>query len=122
MEQKVQVLIKLRADKIGFFNMSFYKIAIKPGPILEIGFGEPASNDKIIKDAAIRLDELIKSGELSGGKMIKINGPASLPVAMLLGHRLAHLYETVACYDPKLGCYVVVSSHGGDYRLGDLVK
>jgi len=120
MKQEVRVLIKLKGNKRGYF-ISCHRIRLLLNQVLYY-FGEPASNDKIIRDAASRLDELIKSGKLSGGKMIKVNGPASVPVAMLLGHRLAHLYETVACYDPKLQCYVVVSCHGGAYGLGDLVE
>ncbi len=44
-----------------------------------------------------------------------------MPLEMLLGHKLAHIYEIVVCYDPKLGCYVVVSVYGGEYNLVDLV-
>ncbi|PID64637.1 MAG: CRISPR-associated protein Csx3 [Gammaproteobacteria bacterium] len=99
--------------------MSCYRIDIDADNILKVGFGDPAANNQIIRDAGIRLDKLIQAGELGGGKLLKVNGPASMPVAMLLGHKLAHLYETVACYDPKLGCYVVVSAHGGGHRLGD---
>jgi CRISPR-associated protein Csx3 len=61
------------------------------------------------------------SGELSGGKIIKLNGPASLPVAVLISHELAHLYEVVAVFDPKIGKYVVSISHGPDYTPGDLI-
>ncbi len=102
--------------------MSYYKIKIEADNVLKVGFGEPAANNKIICDAETQLDKLIQAGDLCGGKLLKVNGPASMPVAMLLGHKLVHLYETVACYDPKLGCYVVVSAHGGGQRLGDLVE
>ncbi len=101
--------------------MSFYRIDIEPDNVLRVGFGESATNEQIICDAGARLDKLIQTGALGGGKLLKVNGPASMPVAMLLGHKLAHLYETVACYDPKLTHYVVVSTHGGEYSLGELV-
>jgi CRISPR-associated protein Csx3 len=102
--------------------MSSYTIELEDNNILRIEFGEPASNDQIIRDADVRINELLQSEKFHGGKLLKVNGPASMPVAMLLGHRLTHLYETVACFDPKLGCYVVVSCHGGQYGLGDLLN
>ncbi|MEA1981373.1 MAG: CRISPR-associated protein Csx3 [candidate division Zixibacteria bacterium] len=64
---------------------------------------------------------MVESGELSGGPLIKINGPASLPVGMVLAHALGHLYGAVACFDPKLSKYVVAVAHGGNYQVGDLV-
>jgi CRISPR-associated protein Csx3 len=60
--------------------------------------------------------------ELAGGEVIRVNGPASLPVAMVLAHKLAHLYQAVACFDPKLGKYVVAIAHGDKYAVGDLVE
>lgn len=101
--------------------MSSYTITVAPGNILKVSFGEPAGNDRIVRDADSELQKLIQSEQVKGGKLLKINGPASMPVAMLLGHRLAHLYEIIACFDPKLGKYVVVSSHGVDCTLGDLL-
>jgi len=101
--------------------MSTYIIK-KDGDILKIGFGDQADNDQIVKDAQARLDEMVASDELAGGKLIKINGPASLPVAMVLAHALAHLYGAVACFDPKLSKYVVAIAHGGNYQVGDLVE
>ena len=88
---------------------------------MRVGFGDPAQNDQIVRDAVARLDEMVKSGELAGGSLIKINGPASLPVAIAIGHAVVHLYEVVAVFDPKLGRYVVAVSHGDKYRPGDLI-
>ena len=101
--------------------MSSYNISFIDG-ILKIGFGDPAQNDAIVKDAEKRLDEMTGNNELPGGKLIKINGPASLPVAMVLAHKLGHLYGAIAVFDPKLGKYVVSISHDPDYTLGDLVE
>jgi len=100
--------------------MSTYNIALTEGT-LKIGFGSPAQNDQIVKDAEVRLNEMVAAGELAGGEVIKVNGPASLPVAMVLAHKLAHLYQAVACFDPKLGKYVVAIAHGGKYAIGDLI-
>lgn len=100
--------------------MKTYNIS-KDGDVLRVGFGSPAQNDQIVRDAKARLDEMVKSGELAGGKVVKINGPASLPVAIAISHAVAHLYEVVACFDPKLGKYVVAVSHGSDNTPGDLI-
>ena len=96
---------------------------IRDGNVLHVAFGVPSTNDRIIKDAVARLDAMKKADELSGGGLLKINGPASLPVAMVLGHKLAHLFEAIACFDPKLNKYVVTISHSPnpDYVIGNLI-
>ncbi|MEZ6087008.1 MAG: CRISPR-associated protein Csx3, partial [Pirellulaceae bacterium] len=69
----------------------------------------------IVRDAI----ETIESLNLTGGAIIKFNGPASLPVAMALAHSVAHRYEVVACFDPKLNAYIVAISHHPTVRPGD---
>lgn len=102
---------------------STYTITRDENGVLRIAFGKPGDNGQIVKDAAARLDEMQKAGELSGGGLLKINGPASLPVAMVLGHKVAHLFEAVACFDPKLSKHVVAISHSPDPNLavGNLI-
>ena len=101
--------------------MAYYNIEID-ADVMRVGFGVPAKNDEIVRDAVARLAEMTKTGELAGGKLIKINGPASLPVAVAIAHAVAHLYETVAVFDPKLGKYVIAVSHGNEYQPGDLIN
>ena len=48
-----------------------------------------------------------------------MNGPSSLPVAMVLAHRLAHLFDAIACYDPKVNRYVVAISHNPKFAIGE---
>lgn len=100
-------------------NMATYNIKIEDG-VLKIGFGEPAQNDEIVKDAKIILDEMLKSQQLHG-KLLKINGAASLPVAFVITHAVSHLYGAIAVYDPKLQKYVVSVSHTPEVRVGDLI-
>jgi len=100
---------------------TYYKISLEQGNLLRVGFGDPAQNDAIVREAVTRLESMTESGELSGGPMIKINGPASLPVAIAIAHAVAHLYEVVGVFDPKLGKYVVAVSHGATYKPGDLI-
>lgn len=109
-------------------EMSTFRIALETEgdvPILRIGFGVSAHNDRIVRDAKARLDALIAEGALGGGPLLKVNGPASLPVAFVLAHAVGHLYSAIAVYDPKLssdpGAYVVVISHSPDYQPGDLL-
>jgi len=97
-----------------------YKIEFVDG-ILKVSFGVPAQNDQITKEAMARLSEMIASEELVGGEVIRVNGPASLPVAMVLAHQLGHLFGAIACFDPKMGKYVVSIAHGGKYTVGDVI-
>jgi len=41
------------------------------------------SHSEIIRDAAAQPAELLQAGEVPCGELLKINGPASMPVAML---------------------------------------
>lgn len=100
--------------------MSSYKIEVSLASVagesvvfLRVGFGSPAQNDQLVCDASARLDELEKNGQLEGGSLVLVNGPASLPVATVLSHRLAHRYAAVGVFDPKMAEYVVACSHGG---------
>lgn len=85
---------------------------------LKLSFGDPASNDVIVKDAL----EALKALNLTGGKGVKLNGPASLPVALAIGHAIYHVFGFVACYDPKLQKYVVAVSHDPAVKVGDLIS
>lgn len=100
--------------------MPTYQIELQ-GNVLKVGFGEPAQNDQIVKDAAARLAELVDKGELKGGKLLKINGPASLPAAFVLTHGVSHLYGAIAVWDPKLSKYVVAISRNPDYPFASLI-
>lgn len=85
--------------------------------VVHLKFGEPANNDVIVPDAIAAIEALA----LPGGRGLLFNGAASLPVAMALAHAVAHLYQFVACFDPKMGKYVVSISHTAGLRPGDLI-
>jgi CRISPR-associated protein Csx3 len=100
--------------------MTTYNIELVDG-IIKVGFGDPSSNNQIVKDA-VKGIEAIKPDLM--GKVAKINGPASLPVGVALGHALAHICPAVAVFDPKLGDggkYVVAISHDPRFAVGDLI-
>lgn len=82
----------------------------------------PVDGDQILRDAKTRLDEMIKSGDLAGGKLLKIYGRMSLPVAYVFAHDLVHLYGAIAVSDTRLGAYVVVSSTTPDYPLASRIN
>lgn len=85
--------------------------------VLTLSFGAPAQNDQIVRDAIAAL----RSCGLQGGKVVKLNGPASLPVAIAIAHEVGHLFGAVAAFDPKLGKYVVAVSHDPEFSVGDLI-
>ena len=100
--------------------MATYKISAETtanGVLLRLSFGEPAQNDQIVRDAVSALSEL----KLSGGETVLLNGPASLPVAVAITHGVAHLFNEVAVFDPKMAGYVVAVSHGGR-EVGTLIQ
>ncbi len=102
--------------------MGIYHIAVERDNVLRLGFGDtPAQNDVLVKEAAQIIGEMIEVGTIKGGELIKLNGPATLPIAFVLAHKLNHLYQAVAVYDPKLSQYVVAIAHGGKYSVGDLI-
>lgn len=96
--------------------MASYKVS-KDGDVLKVGFDAPAQNDVIVRDCAQALADL----NLQGGVRVLVNGPASLPVAMVLAHSLSHIYGYVACFDPKLAAYVVAISHDPNTPIGTLI-
>ena len=101
--------------------MNSYKVTLGQeedgSSLLKLAFGEPASNVEIVVDAVTAIHAL----DLKGGRLIRINGPASLPVAVAISHEVGHKYGVVAVWDPKIGKYVVAISHDPDLRIGDLI-
>ncbi len=113
--------------------MYSYQIKVEQTPtskVLRVGFNRilPASGDRLVRDALEQLEQKIDSGELTKGGILLIDGPQSVPVAHVIGHKLAHLYETIAVLDPKIGrkgykTYIVTSTHGSlKYQIGDLIE
>lgn len=106
--------------------MTKYHINLE-GDILEVGFGKTlATGDKIVRDVVLRLDEMIASGELPGGELIKINGRASVLVSQVLGFKLGKIYDSIAFFDPKIGDkgldrYVITVSKNSKYQIGDIL-
>lgn len=97
-----------------------YRISAEQMPagiLLRLSFGTPAQNDQIVRDAVLALGEC----KLTGGQTVYLNGPASLPVACAIAHRVSHLFTEVAVFDPKMAGYVVAVSHGGR-EIGTVIQ
>lgn len=101
------------------------------GDVLRVGFNRnlPAQGDRIVRDALELLEQMIDSRQIPGGNhVLKIDGPQSVPVAHVIAHKLAHLYEVVAVLDPKIGrkgykTYIVTMTHGSSqHQVGDLIE
>ncbi|MGZ5444637.1 MAG: CRISPR-associated protein Csx3 [Thermoanaerobaculia bacterium] len=88
--------------------------------LLRLAFGEPATNDAIVRDVERRMREL-KDGGLRGGKLVLLNGAASLPAISVIVHHVAHLFGAVGVFDPKLRAYVIVVSHDPAWTVGEVL-
>ncbi|MFB2897744.1 hypothetical protein ACE1CI_32915 [Aerosakkonemataceae cyanobacterium BLCC-F50] len=95
--------------------------------IAKINNGVKADGDRLLLDAEAQLEKLISSGQLPGGKqLLRINGRATVLASFIIANKIAHLYSSVAVFDPKLGDgdkgldrYVVVFSHSKNYQVGE---
>ncbi|MDM8565365.1 CRISPR-associated protein Csx3 [Candidatus Halobeggiatoa sp. HSG11] len=124
-KQLAKIIVEMTPTYIKNMNKdtTTFNIELKDNNELKIGFGKKsAQNNEIVKDVEQRLEQLIENGDIAGGEIIKINGPATLPVAMVFAHKLSHLYQAIACYDPKLAKYVVAIAHGDKYSIGELLE
>jgi len=117
--------------------MYSYQLKVE-GEILRVGFNRtfPAQGDKIAQDALELLNQMIDSGEITGGERVLIDGPQTVAVAYIIAHKLAHLYQIVAVLDPKMGSkvstpigafryknYIITISHGSSkYQVGDVIE
>jgi CRISPR-associated protein Csx3 len=97
------------------------------GDLLLLKFGASATNDIIVQHAAAALKVIIDSGELRGGKLLRVKGPASEPVSfglgIDLGLQVADRYEAVAVYDDRdwQMFEVVWARKGSSYKRGQLI-
>ncbi len=105
--------------------MSTYNIEICDDT-LTVSFGEPTNNDLIVIEVSEKIDRLIERKQICGGKLLKITGKQSIPVAYAICHKVAHLYGAIAIFDPKMGgkgidAYIVAISHSPDYQVGQIL-
>jgi len=101
--------------------MAAYEFAVEERPdetTLRTNFGEAATGDVVVRDAYAALGAL----DLQGGRLLRINGAASLPVAMVIAHAVSHRYGAVAMFDPKIQGYIVAISHDPEWTVGDVLN
>lgn len=120
------------------YKVSVEKVTVNGGTeatLFRVGFGDPAQNDQIVRDAENRFKEIFSATDKPedideamkpsyDGELALVNGPASVCVALVIGHNISHRFGAVAGFDPKLPGdkkYVVCVSHTPKYKIGDLV-
>lgn len=113
-----------RGERLDSTHMAQYYVAQISSEVdgvttVAIGFGPDAADNTLAVPAAL---EAVAGLGLAGGRGVRFNGPASLPVAMALAHAVAHKFGFVACFDPKLSGYVVAISHDPAVRVGELIQ
>lgn len=110
--------------------MYSYQIKLEKD-VLIVGFNrvKPAQGDVLVLDTFEQLEMMINNGEIpTEKKLLKIDGPQSIPVAYVIAHKLAHLYEAIAVLDPKIGKkgyknYIVTTTHGSKkYKVGQIIE
>lgn len=100
--------------------MAAYKMNLETSGsegLLTIAFGTPSRGDAVVRDATSALAAI----DFPGGRLLRVSGPASLPVAMAIAHVAAHRYGAVACFDPKLSGFLVAISHDPDFPVGKIL-
>lgn len=113
---KVEIRPDLSAPKA---DLTTYFIALEEG-VLQVDFNQlqPTQGDRLVRDACDRLAELVADKTLTGGELLKINGPCSLIVSYAIAHKVCHLFKAIAVFDPKMDRYVVVKTTTSSYALG----
>jgi CRISPR-associated protein Csx3 len=93
---------------------------------VEINKEVQADGDQIVRDVKAQLHSLINSGQLPGGKLLKINGRSTVLASYVIALELAHRYSAIAVFDPKIGDrgldrYIITISHTPEYQVGDRI-
>ncbi|MCL2925666.1 MAG: hypothetical protein MGF17_13885, partial [Trichodesmium sp. MAG_R04] len=108
--------------------MSSYNIRLEKDTI-KVDFAKTPSGeaikvdgDQIVKDIAKQLEQMISTGEIKGGELLKIYGRISVLGSYTFAHQLGHLYRAIAVSDTRLNAYVVVISTTSDYPLGTRIN
>ena len=84
--------------------MYSYQIKLE-NDVLKVGFTTPTDGDlvrdealcdRIVKDIHQQIKLMIDSGELTGGKLLKIKGRISVLGSYTLAHEIAHLFSAIS--------------------------
>ncbi len=78
----------------------------------------PHTNETLVAEVAAAMRAL----DLTGGRLLRVTGAMSLPMAFAVAHATAHLYGAVAVHDPKLLADVVAISHDPALPVGRLLR
>jgi len=78
----------------------------------------PHTNETLVPEITAAMRAL----DLTGGRLLRVTGAMSLPMAFAVAHATAHLYGAVAVHDPKLAGDVVAISHDPALPVGRLLR
>ncbi len=111
--------------------MATYHLNIESN-VLKVRFGKPTNGDQVIKDAVVGLEKMVVLGGLSGGKFLKIDGPASVDglasvAVYLIAHNISQLYAALAIFDSKIDrpgykTLIIAVSQIPAYKTGKLIE
>ncbi len=127
--QKINRQEGSEAPKTYKIERSEVEIADHKADLYKVGFGAPAQNDQIVRDAELALVAIFDQIEEDLGPVTRgtdnlalVNGPASLPVAVVIANSLLQRYGAVAVFDPKMSGYVVSASNSPAMPVGMVIS
>lgn len=128
MEKKPNQPENSEAPKTYKIARSEIQIAGRNADLYRVGFGAPAQNDQIVRDAELALTTIFDQIEDDIGPVTRVvddlalvNGPLSLPVAVTVANSLLQRYGIVAVFDPKMSGYVVSASSSPAMPVGMVI-
>ena len=116
-----KVILSSNQDEPSFFL--YWKDNILQG---SLNSNVQVDGDEIVRDVLKQLGELEQQGVPLRGKLLTINGRASVLSSFVLANYFAHIFGAIAVNEPKIATqendqYVVVISHDNDYSVGDTI-
>jgi CRISPR-associated protein Csx3 len=95
--------------------------------VLKVRFEKPANGNQVIKDAVVGLEKMVRLGGLSGEKLLKIDGPASVAVTYLIAHQISQFYGALAIFDAKIDrpgykTFIIAVFQTPAYKTGELIE
>lgn len=125
--------IDLQTGEVTFIP---YTCGIEPSFLIEqeqqtlkvkINQAVKVDGDLMVRDVEHRLEQMFANGELRGGQLLNIYGRSTVLASFVIAHKLAHLYRSIAVFDPKLGepgvdRYAIAISHSASYQVGQTLE
>lgn len=121
---KIDIQIKITIESLGEAEIINTKLQHNgkeiETTILNLKLARPVTNEDIKRDVFRGLLEAVKP--FAKGKLMVLSGRMPLWLAAYLTHRIAHLYDGVALFDPKVGCVVICTHWSLGVEEGDIIQ